>query len=241
MKIALLGYGKMGKEIEIIARERNHQIVLIIDVVNLQEFTTENLSKADVAIDFSTPASAYPNILKCFEAGIPLVCGTTGWLNRLDEVKSKCTQHGGTFFYASNFSVGVNIFFALNKYLARIMNTMGGYDVSMKEIHHIHKMDAPSGTAITLAGDLISLLQRKDRWELNRSSDPASIKITAMRENEIPGTHIVNYESFIDCIEISHIAKNRKGFATGALMAAEYVQDKKGIFTMEDLLKLEML
>jgi 4-hydroxy-tetrahydrodipicolinate reductase len=241
MKIALLGYGKMGKEIEIVSRERNHQVILVIDIDNLHEFTTEKLSKSDVAIDFSTPASAFDNILKCFETGIPIVCGTTGWLSRLDEVKSQCVQRGGTFFYASNFSVGVNIFFALNKYLARIMNTVNGYDVSLKEVHHIHKIDAPSGTAITLAGDLISHLKIKGKWELNQASDQSTIKITAIRENEVPGTHIVSYESFFDSLEISHIAKSRKGFAVGALMAAEFIKDKKGIFTMENLLKLEML
>ena len=238
MKIALLGYGKMGKEIEKIAHERNHQIVLVIDAYNLQELTTKNLSEADVAIDFSTPASAYHNILKCFETGTPVVCGTTGWLDRFDDVKALCIQQGGTFFYASNFSLGVNIFFALNKYLARIMNTMTAYDVRIKEIHHIHKLDAPSGTALTLAGDLIANLQRKDKWELNQVSDQASINITAVREDEIPVTHIITYDSSVDCIEILHATKSRKGFATGAMLAAEYVKDKKGIFSMEDLLKL---
>jgi len=240
MNIALLGYGKMGKEIEIIARERNHQITLIIDINNLQEFTAENLAKADVAIDFSTPSSAFHNIMTCFESGIPVVCGTTGWLNQLDEVKSLCIRHRGTIFYASNYSLGMNVFFALNKYLARVMDTINGYDVNMKEIHHIHKIDAPSGTAIKLAEDLISILKRKDKWELNHSSSPSSIRITAVRENEVPGTHIVSYESMFDCIEISHNAKNRKGFAVGALMAAEFIRDKKGIFTMDDILKLEM-
>jgi 4-hydroxy-tetrahydrodipicolinate reductase len=238
MKIALLGYGKMGKEIEKIALERNHELALVIDVDNQHEFTIEKLKQADVAIDFSIPGSAYKNILKCFEAGIPIVCGTTGWLNKFEDVKTLCEQQCHTFFYSSNFSLGMNIFFALNKYLARIMDKMPAYDVSMKEIHHIHKVDAPSGTAITLANDLISGLQRKERWELNNASDVTAISITAVRENEVPGTHIVSWDSPVDRIEISHEAKNRKGLALGAVLAAEFIKDKTGMFSMEDLIKL---
>jgi 4-hydroxy-tetrahydrodipicolinate reductase len=238
MKIALLGYGKMGKEIEIIALDRKHEIVLRIDVDNQHECTVENLKKADAAIDFSTPGSAFANITKCFEAGVPVVSGTTGWLERIGEVKEICRKKNQTFFYASNFSLGVNVFFALNKYLAAIMNNLAGYDVEMKEIHHIHKVDAPSGTAITLAEDLIAGLQRKNKWELNKASESNVIKIAAIRENEVPGTHIITWDSFADRIEIKHEAKSRKGFALGAVLAAEFIKDKKGCFSMQDMLKL---
>jgi 4-hydroxy-tetrahydrodipicolinate reductase len=237
MKIALLGYGKMGKEIENMALSRHHEIVLKIDAYNLDELTRENLSLAKVAIDFSTPDSAFSNIMKCFDAGVPVVCGTTGWLNRFEEVKKKCTDLNQTFFYASNFSLGMNLFFALNKYLARMMNPLNDYDVSIKEIHHVHKLDAPSGTAITLANDLIGNMDRKKKWELNQSSDPAAIKITAVREGEVPGTHIVTFDSEIDTIEISHLAKSRRGLALGAILAAEFINGKKGIYSMQEMLR----
>jgi len=237
MKIALLGYGKVGKEIEKIALERNHELALVIDVDNQHEFTVENLKKADLAIDFSTPGSAYKNILKCFEAGIPVVCGTTGWLEKFEEVRILCEQQHHTFFYASNFSLGMNVFFALNKQLARIMDNLPAYDVEMKEIHHIQKVDAPSGTAITIANDLISVLHRKQKWELNETSDGTVVKISAVREGEVPGTHFVAWDSTVDRIEISHIAKSRKGFALGAILAAEFIKDKKGMFSMADLVK----
>jgi 4-hydroxy-tetrahydrodipicolinate reductase len=238
MKIALLGYGKMGKEIEAMALSRHHEIVLKIDAFNLDQFTPENLSRADVAIDFSTPDSAFSNIMKCFEAGVPVVCGTTGWLSRFDEVKKKCADHNQAFFYASNFSVGMNIFFALNKYLARLMNPVTDYDVSIREIHHVHKLDAPSGTAITLAMDLIAKMDRKKKWELNQSGDPAALKITAVREDEVPGTHVVTYESEVDSIEITHLAKNRRGLALGAILAAEFINGKKGVYSMQDMMDL---
>ncbi len=237
MKIALLGYGKMGKEIENIALSRRHEIVLKIDAYNLDELTRENLSMADVAIDFSTPDSAFSNIMKCFEAGVPVVCGTTGWLNRFEEVKKKCTDLNQTFFYASNFSLGMNLFFELNNYLARLMDPMEEYDITIKEIHHVHKLDAPSGTAISLANDLISHVDRKEKWELNQSSDPTALKITAVREGEVPGTHIVTYDSDIDTIEITHVAKNRRGLALGAILAGEFINGKKGIYSMQDLMK----
>jgi 4-hydroxy-tetrahydrodipicolinate reductase len=238
MKIALLGYGKMGKEIEKTALERNHQITLVIDAFNQQDLTPINLKKADVAVDFSTPASAYLNILRCFEAGIPVVCGTTGWLDRFGEVKELCKKQGQTFFYASNFSLGVNIFFAVNKYLARIMDSATGYEVGIKEIHHVHKLDAPSGTAISLANDLTTCLQRKEKWELNQASDSSTITITAVREDEVPGTHIITWDSSADRIEISHEAKSRKGFALGVVLAVEFIRGKKGVFSMGDLIKL---
>jgi len=238
MKIALLGYGKMGREIEKTALTRQHQIVLKIDAYNLHELTPENLSQAEVAIDFSTPGSAFSNIMKCFESGIPVVCGTTGWHDRLDEVKKLCADGGHTFFYASNFSLGVNVFFALNKFLATLMDPLTNYDISLKEVHHIHKLDAPSGTAITLANDLIARVQRKKQWELNQASDPFTLKISAFREDEVPGTHVVTYNSEVDTIEISHVARSRAGFAMGAVLAAEFLQGKKGVFTMEDLMKM---
>jgi 4-hydroxy-tetrahydrodipicolinate reductase len=236
MKVALLGYGKMGREIEKAALERNHTIGLTIDISNTADLNQKNLSAVDVAIDFSTPDSAYENILACFRANTPIVCGTTGWLSKFDQVKELCRETNQTFFYASNYSLGVNILFSLNKYLARIMNNFADYNVTVEEIHHIHKLDAPSGTAITLSRDLIELLDRKDRWELNQASDDSAIRITAIRENEVPGTHIITYESAVDTLEIRHAAKSRKGFALGAVLAAEFIHGRKGYFTMSDLL-----
>lgn len=239
MKIALLGYGKMGKEIEKIALERNHHVLLVIDVNNAQDLNDENLKKVDVAIDFSTPASAYKNINQCFQSGVPVVCGTTGWLDRYDEIVTRCKNESQTFFYSSNFSLGVNIFFALNRYLARIMNNYSDYDIAVKEIHHIHKLDAPSGTALTLAKDIIATIDRKKNWELNQASDKSVINIQAVREGEVPGTHIITYDSAVDSIEISHTAKSRKGLALGAVLAAEFIQGKKGCYSMQDIIKLE--
>jgi len=236
MKIALLGYGKMGREIEKIALSRHHQIILKIDIQNLHELTPENLKRADVAIDFSTPSTAFSNIMACFESRVPVVCGTTGWLDRFGEVSRMCTERELTFFYASNYSLGANIFFALNKYLAGLMNVMNDYDVSLQEIHHVHKQDAPSGTAITLANDIISRVQRKKKWELNGTGDPSTLKITAIREDEVPGTHKITYDSEVDTLEISHMAKSRVGLALGAVLAAEFVIGKKGVFSMGDLL-----
>jgi 4-hydroxy-tetrahydrodipicolinate reductase len=238
MKIALLGYGKMGREIEKIALERNHEIILKIDVDNQREATVENIKKADVAIDFSTPGSAFANILKCFDAGIPVVCGTTGWIDKIDEITELCRKENQTFFYASNFSLGVNLFFALNKYLATMMNNHQTYDVTIKEIHHIHKLDAPSGTAISLANDIITAVNHKKKWELAQAGDNSIIKITAERQDEVPGTHIIEWDSPVDRIEIVHEAKNRKGLAYGAILAAEFIRNKKGVFSMQDMIKL---
>jgi len=238
MKIALLGYGKMGREIEKIALERNHEIILKIDVDNQHEATVENIRKADVAIDFSTPGSAFANIIKCFEAGIPVVCGTTGWMDKIGEITELCGKKNQTFFYASNFSLGVNVFFALNRYLSTMMNNHKEYDVTIKEIHHIHKLDAPSGTAISLANDIVSEVNRKDKWELAATVDNSVIKITAERQAEVPGTHIIEWNSPVDRIEIVHEAKNRKGLAYGAVLAAEFIKDKKGVFSMADMIKL---
>ena len=237
MKIALIGYGKMGKTIERIAVERGHQIVSIIDINNPEDIYSNAFKSADVAIEFTTPATAFDNYMHCFEANVPVVSGTTGWLARLDEIKEKCEKEGRTFFYASNFSVGVNIFFALNKYLAKIMNNFPAYDVRMTEVHHIHKLDAPSGTAITLAQDVLANVERKDRWTLETAEQPTDLPIHAIREGEVPGIHEIIYESAADTISIKHDAKSREGFALGAVIAAEFTVGKKGFLGMNDLFK----
>lgn len=237
MKIALIGYGKMGKTIERIALERGHEIVSIIDINNPEEFESNAFKSADVVIEFTIPATAYDNYIKCFAAGVPVVSGTTGWLDRLPQIKEMCDNEGQTFFYASNFSIGVNIFFAVNKHLAKIMNNFPDYDVRMTETHHIHKLDAPSGTAITLAEDLMDELKRKERWVLETAEKPADLPIHAIREGEIPGIHEVVYESDVDTISIKHDAGSRDGFALGAVIAAEFTAGKKGFLTMNDLFK----
>ena len=235
MKIALIGYGKMGKTIEQIALQRGHQIVSIIDINNTADFDSEAFRSADVAIEFTTPATALGNYMRCFEDNVPVVSGTTGWLSHLDEVKAKCEQEGKTFFYASNFSVGVNIFFALNRYLAKIMNGFPAYDVRMTEVHHIHKLDAPSGTAITLAEGILDNVERKERWTLETAEQPTDLPIHAIREGEVPGIHEIIYESEADTISIKHDAKSRAGFALGAVIAAEFTAGKKGFLGMNDL------
>lgn len=236
MKIALIGYGKMGHEIEKIARSRGHEIVCIIDAGNQEDFTSPAFRKADVAIEFTTPGTALANYRHCFAAHIPVVSGTTGWLEHLPEVQDACAG-GETFFYASNFSLGVNVFMALNRYLARIMNRFPAYDVRMEEIHHVHKLDAPSGTAVTLADDIIQNIDRKDKWVNRPSASSRELAVMSVREGEIAGTHTVTYESDADLIRITHEAKSRKGFAAGAVAAAEFIWGKKGQFlTMEDML-----
>ncbi len=236
MKIVLLGYGKMGQEIERVALQRGHTISLIIDINNQNEFTVQNLQKADVAIDFSTPASAVTNILSCFEAGIPVVCGTTGWNHDLERIKKICMEGNHALFHASNFSIGVNILFAVNEHLAGIMNNFGQYDVRMEETHHTQKLDAPSGTAITIAEQIISRLDRKANWSLTDSGVSDNIPINAIREGDIRGIHEIVYESDVDFISLKHYTKSRVGLAFGALLAAEYVENRKGVFTMRDLL-----
>lgn len=236
MNIALIGYGKMGHEIEKIALDRGHKIVAIIDVNNVADFDSPTFKSADVAIEFSTPDSAINNYRKCFEANVPVVAGTTGWLDHMDEVKKACAEQGKTFFYASNYSLGVNIFFAMNKYLAKIMNNYSNYDVKMEEIHHIHKLDAPSGTAITLAEDLIKEVDRKERWNLEVEEKKTDVAIHCIREGEVPGIHEVIYESEVDVISIKHESKNRKGLALGAVIAAEFTNGKKGFLGMNDML-----
>jgi|SRR6476469_3717792 len=238
MKIAIIGYGKMGKAIEEIAVQRGHEIVLKINIDNLEDFTDENLKKADVAIEFTGPESAVANIKKCCKAGIPVVSGSTGWLKKWDEIKSYCCEQNAGFLYASNFSVGVNLFFELNKYLAQLMMPHTEYNVEMEEIHHTEKKDAPSGTAITLAEQILEQISSKKRWVNENSSNKQDLVITSKRIDPAPGTHVIKYASAIDDIEITHTAHNRKGFATGAVLAAEYLQNKKGIYSMKDVLGL---
>lgn len=228
----------MGKEIERIALDRGHEIVLKIDVTNPEDLSVSNLQKADVAIEFTTPASAVENYKLCFEAGIPVVSGTTGWLDRKPEVYQLCETLNGTFFYTSNFSLGVNIFFALNKKLAALMANHDEYKIGITEIHHIHKLDAPSGTAITLAEGIMENIQSKTKWVNQETEENAELEILSERVDEVPGTHIIKYDSEVDYIEITHCAKSRKGLAFGAVTAAEYSFGKKGILTMNDLLNL---
>jgi len=235
MKIALIGYGKMGHEIERIALERGHSIVSTIDINNPEEFESENFRSADVVIEFTRPETAVENYRKCFAAGLPVVSGTTGWLDQMDEVKAAC-EKGKTFFYASNFSLGVNIFFAINKKLAEMMNNFPMYDVRMKEVHHTQKLDAPSGTAITLAEDILENLDRKNVWVKEVENAPQELAIASERTGQVPGFHEITYESDVDTITISHDAKNRVGLALGAVLAAEYTVGKKGFIRMSDML-----
>ncbi|MDD6208993.1 MAG: 4-hydroxy-tetrahydrodipicolinate reductase [Bacteroidales bacterium] len=236
MKIALIGYGKMGQEIEKIAIERGHEIVAIIDIDNQKDFDSEAFKSADVAIEFTVPDTAYNNYQKCFAANVPVVSGTTGWLDKIDEIKDAC-KNGKTFFWASNFSLGVNIFFAVNKYLAKIMNQYPAYDVRIEEIHHIHKLDAPSGTAITLAEDILKNVDRKKKWVKEIELTDSELAIRSIRQGEVPGIHEIIYESEADNISIKHDAKNRKGFALGAVLAAEFTKGKTGFLGMEDIFK----
>ena len=239
MKIVLIGYGKMGHEIEKVALERGHQIVCIVDIDENDKFNSPEFKSADIAIEFTTPKSALNNYRKAFESNIPVVSGTTGWLEYIDEIKNECNNNGKTFFYASNFSLGVNLFFAVNRYLSKLMNKFPAYDVTMEETHHIHKLDAPSGTAITLAEDIIANIERKNSWALYNDTDDNKsdiIEIKDYREGEVPGIHSVIYESEVDSIKITHDAKSRRGFALGAVLAAEFTKDKKGFLGMQDLL-----
>ncbi len=238
MNIALIGYGQMGKEIEKIAKERGHKITLIIDKNNQNDLNKEKLSTIDVVIEFSRPECAVENFKKCFINGIPVVSGTTGWLNKLPEVINACEKNSTGFFYASNFSLGVNLFFGLNKKLAKLMNPFKEYEVMINETHHIRKLDAPSGTAITLAEGLISNLQHITKWENSENIDHSSVPINSLREGDVTGTHEVIYNSDVDTISIKHEAKSRKGFALGAVFAAEFLNGKTGFYGMNDLLNI---
>ena len=232
MKIALLGYGRMGKEIEKIAISRGHEIVIKKDVDDEIEITL-----ADVAIDFSVPNSAFNNISNCLNNNVPVISGTTGWLENYKDAVALCKEKKGAFIYASNYSLGVNIFFELNKQLAKMMNTIEGYNISMEEIHHTLKLDAPSGTAITLAEGIIEN-SFKNNWELGEKTSEENIAIVAKRIPDVPGTHTILYESEVDTIEIKHTAHSRKGFALGAVIAAEWIADKTGVFSMKDVLNI---
>lgn len=232
MKIALLGYGRMGKEIEQIALQRGHEI--IIKASRNEEY---DITLADIAIDFSVPTSAFNNISNCFNNNVPVISGTTGWLEKYDEAIELCKEKNGAFIYASNFSLGVNIFFELNNQLAKMMNTLEDYNVSIEEIHHTKKLDTPSGTAITLAEGIIDN-SSKNNWSLDGEASEENIPITAVRTPEVPGTHTISYNSSIDSIDIKHTAHSRKGFALGAVVAAEWLVDKKGVFSMKDVLNI---
>jgi 4-hydroxy-tetrahydrodipicolinate reductase len=236
MKIALLGYGKMGHAIEEIAVQKGHEVVLRINDSNLEDLTDENIRQAEVAIEFTRPESALENILFCLHNGIAVVCGTTGWLDRIPVAAEACKESHGAFLYSSNFSIGVNIFFELNKKLAHLLKPYPAYDVSIEETHHVQKKDAPSGTAITLAEQIITLSDIKTTWVNDAGAGQNELSIISKRVDEIPGTHSVKYSSSIDDIEIVHTAHNRRGFAQGVVLAAEFIQDKKGIFSMADVL-----
>lgn len=236
MKIALIGYGKMGMAIEEIASQRGHEIVLKVNIDNLEDNTVENIQKSDVAIEFTGPDSAFENVTRCMDAGVPVVCGSTGWLHRYDEAKKYCDRKAGALLYASNFSVGVNIFFAVNKMLASLMALHQQYDVKITEVHHTQKKDAPSGTAISLAEQILEKITTKKNWVNREASEPGLLSIVSERIDPAPGTHRVQYSSEIDDIDIIHTAHNRKGFATGAVLAAEFLRNKKGTYSMGDVL-----
>ena len=236
MNITLIGYGKMGKAIEEIAIQRGHNVIMRIGTANRNEMSKENLQRADAVIEFTRPDAAKENVLDCLDAGVPVVCGTTGWNNGLAAAKLKATENDTAFLWASNFSVGVNIFFEVNKLLASLMNGHSDYAVSMDEIHHPMKKDSPSGTAITLAEQIIDNIDRKKHWVEGETSDEETIPIITHRKDDYAGTHKISYTSPVDDIEIIHTAHNRKGFALGAVLAAEYVAGKKGIFEMKDVL-----
>jgi 4-hydroxy-tetrahydrodipicolinate reductase len=238
MNIALIGYGKMGKAIEEVAVAKGHTIILKIDVNNAHEFTKENLQTADVAIEFTSPHSAFDNVMKCLQFGVPVACGSTGWLDKWNEVKEFCNQQNGTLLYASNYSIGVNLFFELNTYLAKLMNNHKEYKVLLEEIHHTQKKDAPSGTAITLAEQVLQHITSKKQWVNHTSNNAEELEIISERIDPAPGTHKIKYQSAIDDIEIIHTAHNRVGFASGAVLAAEFIATKKGIFTMKEVLGL---
>ncbi len=250
MKIALIGYGKMGKMIEQIAIARGHEIVSVIDIDNQEDFESEAFASADVAIEFTSPTAAYGNYLKAFAKGVKVVSGSTGWMaEHGDDVKRMCSEEGKTLFWASNFSIGVAIFSAVNRYLAHIMDGFPQYDVEMEETHHIHKLDAPSGTAITLAEELVANISRKDKWvkgtftapdgSVSGQSEHASdeVAVNSIRRGEVPGIHSITYNSEADSITITHDAHSRKGFALGAVLAAEYTAEHSGLLTTSDLFK----
>jgi len=235
MKIALIGYGKMGRMIEEIARSRGHEIVSIIDIDNQQDFEGDAFASADVAIEFTSPTAAYGNYMKAWARGVKVVSGSTGWMKEHgDDVRRECEANGKTLFWASNFSVGVAIFSAVNRYLAKIMNKFPQYDVELEETHHVHKLDHPSGTAITLGEEIVAALDRKQSWAED-TTDPSLLRIDHIRRGEVPGIHTIRYDSEADCITITHDAHSRRGFALGAVLAAEYALDHSGLLTISDM------
>ncbi len=238
MKIALIGYGKMGKAIEAIAIEKGHTVPFKFDISNQDQFTVANLRQCDVAIEFTNPHSAVNNLKKCFEAGVPVVCGSTGWLAQWNDITTDCEAKNAALVYASNYSIGVNLFFELNTYLAKLMNNYTSYDVMLEEIHHTEKRDAPSGTAITLAEQILQNISSKKGWVNHMSDNAYELAIISERIDPAPGTHKIKYHSAIDDIEIIHTAHNRLGFASGAVLAAEFIVGKKGIYNMKEVLGL---
>ncbi|RQO29776.1 4-hydroxy-tetrahydrodipicolinate reductase [Taibaiella sp. KBW10] len=236
MKIALVGYGKMGKTIERIAQSRGHEIVLTIGSKNTEDYITENIQKADAVIEFTRPELALNNVSQSLKAGVPVVCGTTGWNESVPQAAALCAEHQTALIQSSNFSIGVNIFFELNKQLAQMMNHQDTYQVGVSETHHTQKLDAPSGTAITIAEQIVQQLERKNKWVKEEAHNDEELAIQAFRVDEVPGIHVVTYHSEIDDIEIKHTAHNRDGFALGAVLAAEFLVGKQGLYTMQDVL-----
>jgi len=235
MKVAIIGYGKMGHEIEQVLLGRGHSVALIIDQDNAHDLCAEKLAEVDVAIEFTTPTTAYSNVRTCIECGTPVVSGTTGWHDKLEELQALCREKDSTMIWSSNYSLGVNITFRLNRYLAELMNRFEGYNVAIEEIHHTQKKDAPSGTAISLANDILERVERKQRWVNEPTEERDAIAITSLREGMVPGTHTVTYESADDKIEIRHTLFSRRALALGAVVAAEFIATRKGVFTIDDL------
>ena len=235
MKVAIIGYGKMGHEIEQVLLSRGHSVALIIDQDNAHDLCAEKLAEVDVAIEFTTPTTAYANVRTCIECGTPVVSGTTGWHDKLEELQTLCREKNSTMIWSSNYSLGVNITFRLNRYLAELMNRFEGYNVAIEEIHHTQKKDAPSGTAISLANDILERVERKQRWLNEPTEEADAIAITSLREGMVPGTHTVTYESADDKIEIKHTLFSRRALALGAVVVAEFVATRKGVFTIDDL------
>ena len=235
MRVAIIGYGKMGYEIEQVLLSRGHSVALIIDQDNAHDLCAEKLAEVDVAIEFTTPTTAYSNVRTCIECGTPVVSGTTGWHDKLEELQALCREKDSTMIWSSNYSLGVNITFRLNRYLAELMNRFEGYNVAIEEIHHTQKKDAPSGTAISLANDILERVERKQRWINEPTTDSKALEIVSLREGTVPGTHTVTYESADDKIEIKHTLFSRRALALGAVVAAEFVATRKGVFTIDDL------
>ena len=235
MRVAIIGYGKMGHEIEQVLLQRGHSVTLIIDQHNAEDLCAEKLADVDVAIEFTTPDTAYTNVRTCIECGTPVVSGTTGWHDRLEELQALCREKNSTMIWSSNYSLGVNITFRLNRYLAEIMNRFDAYNVAIEEIHHTQKKDAPSGTAITLAEGILANVERKQSWVNEPTTDAEAIEITSLREGTVPGTHTVTYTSEDDKIEIKHTLFSRRALALGAVVAAEFIAPRKGVFTIDDL------